>query len=88
MTLKREKTFKKDMSKLQISDKHYEKFILFIGILLSGNTLPSEARDHELKGEYKGFRDFHVSGDLVVIYKIKSDGLYLSRIGTHSQLFK
>lgn len=88
MTLKREKTFTKDMSKLQISDKHYEKFVLFLGTLLSDKELPTEAKDHELKGEYKGFREFHVSGDLLVVYKIKADGLYLSRIGSHSQLFK
>ena len=70
MTLKREKTFTKDMSKLQISDKHYEKFILFIGTLLSDEMLPIEAKDHDLKGEYKGFREFHVSGDLLVIYRL------------------
>ena len=88
MVLKREKQFTKDMKKLKISDKHYEKFILFISALLSDKELPSEAKDHELRGEFKGFREFHVSGDLLVIYKIKSDGLYLSRIGSHSQLFK
>jgi len=88
MTLKREKTFTKDMSKLQISDKHYEKFVLFLGTLLSDEELPPEAKDHELKGEYKGFREFHVSGDLLVIYKIKAGSLYLSRIGSHAQLFK
>jgi len=88
MTLKREKTFTKDMSKLQISDKHYEKFVLFIGTLLSDEMLPIEAKDHDLKGEYKGFREFHISGDLLVIYKIKTGSLCLSRIGSHSQLFK
>ena len=87
MTLKREKQFTKDMARLQISDKHYEKFILYIGILLSNEVLPPEAKDHDLKGEHKGFREFHVSGDLLVIYKVKAGSLYLSRIGSHSQLF-
>lgn len=88
MLLKREKQFTKDMRKLQISDKHYEKFILYLGNLLNEEELPPEALDHELKGEFKGFREFHVSGDLLVIYKVKAGSLYLSRIGSHSQLFK
>ena len=88
MLLKREKEFTKDMSKLKISDKHYEKFVLYMSNLLNKEELPEEALDHGLKGKFKGFREFHVSGDLLVIYKIKAGSLYLSRIGSHSQLFK
>jgi len=50
--------------------------------------LPIEVKEHDLKGEYKGFIEFHVSGDLLVIYKIKVGSLYLSRIGAHAQFFK
>ncbi|RUM70553.1 MAG: type II toxin-antitoxin system mRNA interferase toxin, RelE/StbE family, partial [Sulfurovum sp.] len=50
--------------------------------------LPSEAKDHSLMGEYKGFREFHLGGDMLMIYTIVEDTLYLQRIGTHSQLFK
>jgi hypothetical protein len=39
-----------------------------------------------LIGNYSGFKEFHVGGDLLVIYSIAEDILRLTRIGTHSQL--
>jgi len=50
--------------------------------------LQSEARDHALLGEYKGMREFHLGGDMLLIYTVIDDVLYLQRLGTHSQLFK
>ncbi|MCF6206228.1 MAG: type II toxin-antitoxin system YafQ family toxin [Sulfurovum sp.] len=50
--------------------------------------LPSEALDHSLDGQWSQYREFHISGDLLVIYKIADSILYLARIGTHAQLFK
>jgi len=50
--------------------------------------LPDEARDHLLIGEYKGFREFHLGGDMLIIYKVLDGVLYLQRMGTHSQLFR
>jgi hypothetical protein len=41
-----------------------------------------------LKGEYKDCREFHISGDLLIIYFIADETLNLIRIGSHSQLFK
>ncbi|MBU0924451.1 type II toxin-antitoxin system RelB/DinJ family antitoxin [bacterium] len=50
--------------------------------------LPQEARDHFLTGDWKDTKEFHISGDLLVIYMINDNTLQLLRIGTHSQLFK
>ena len=44
----RTKQFVKDYSKTKLSDKHYEKFIKFVSLLLEDKKLPSEALDHEL----------------------------------------
>jgi len=88
LRLKRHKQFLKDFAKCPISDKHYSKFIVYIAILIKEEQLPAEAQDHLLKGEYIGFREFHISGDVLLIYKISDDVLNLVRIGTHSQLFK
>lgn len=85
--LVRHKGFKKDLLKVKFSDETYSKYIIYIGKLLSKEFLPPEARDHCLQGEWKDFREFHLSGDLLVIYRIKDDTLELARIGTHSQLF-
>lgn len=88
MKLFRAKTFKKDYQRLKISDKQYTKYIKYLSLLLEGKTLPLEARNHTLIGNYSGFKEFHISGDILVIYYIKDDIIRLTRIGTHSQLFK
>ncbi|GAX87002.1 mRNA interferase YafQ [Lebetimonas natsushimae] len=88
LTLKRHKQFIKDFNKIKITDTQFQKFINYISLLLNNKELPAEARDHFLTGEWSDTREFHVGGDLLVIY-IKTDkDLILIRIGTHSQLFK
>ena len=86
--LARAKSFIKDYEKRRLTDQHYSKFVVLVGKLLSCEDLPIEAKDHSLKGEWTGFREFHVSGDLLVIYAIENGLLKLVRIGTHSELFK
>ncbi|MDD5716875.1 MAG: type II toxin-antitoxin system YafQ family toxin [Sulfuricurvum sp.] len=44
-------------------------------------------KDHPLIGDYESFREFHISGDLLIIYCIEDEILKLTRIGSHSQLF-
>ena len=87
-SLIRTKPFNKDISKIKWSDQHYAKFIIYIGKLLAKEKLPTETKDHQLSGNYKDFREFHISGDLLVIYYIEDNTLYLARIGSHSELFK
>ena len=88
MNIKRHKHFRKDELKVKLTDEQYAKRIKYLSCLLDGKPLPSEAKDHNLMGEYKGFREFHLGGDMLMIYTIVDDTLYLQRIGTHSQLFK
>ena len=88
MNLFRTKTFKKEYAKVKMTDTQYVKYLKYLVILLEGNTLPIESRDHSLSGDYLGFKEFHIGGDLLIIYVIKDDILRLTRIGTHSQLFK
>lgn len=45
-------------------------------------------KDSKKLKEWTDFNDFHVSGDLLVIYQIRDDTVKLVRIGSHSQLFK
>ena len=88
LELTRHKQFRKDINRVKMSDKHFAKFILYISTLLNHELLPKEALDHSLSGEYSDCREFHVSGDLLVIYLIDDKSLILIRIGSHSQLFK
>jgi mRNA interferase YafQ len=88
MKLFRTRIFKKDYQKLNLPDTQYTKYIKFLSMLLDGKECPLEARDHDLIGNYSGFKEFHVGGDLLVIYCLEDGILRLTRIGTHSQLFK
>jgi len=45
------KSFKKDLNKVKFSNEYYAKYVIYLGKLLSMDTLPAEARDHQLKGE-------------------------------------
>lgn len=82
------KVFTKDIAKAKLNPTNTAKLFMYISLLLEEKTLPGESRDHELTGEYKDTREFHISGDLLVVYRIDNDTLQLLRIGTHSQLFK
>ena len=88
LKLFRTKIFLKEYSKIKFTDKLYIKYIVYITTLLKEENLPIESKDHQLKGEWNDFCEFHVSGDLLVIYKIYNETLYLARIGSHSQLFR
>lgn len=87
MRLFRTKTFLKEYAKIKMSDSHYAKYLQYLALLLQERPLPSEAKDHPLIGDYENFREFHISGDLLIIYCVEEKILKLTRIGSHSQLF-
>jgi len=87
LELERTKVFKRDITKVKFSNQHYAKYIIYLEHLLNGKKLPKEARDHSLNGNWNDYRELHISGDLLLVYKIEMGTVYLARIGTHSQLF-
>jgi len=88
MKLFRTKIFKKDYQKVQMTDDQYARYIKFLSVMLEGRELPIEARNHNLIGNYSGFKEFHIGGDLLVVYYIEDEIIRLTRIGAHSQIFK
>ncbi len=88
LIVKRHKSFVKDLRRVKLSDKHYAKYILYVAKLIEGKPLPQEACNHPLKGTYAGYYEFHISGDVLVIYKLTENELWLIRMGSHSELFK
>ena len=81
--------FKKDLK--VIIKRGYDVGLLdeIIRLLSEGKKLPKQNRDHSLFGNYKGYRECHITNDWILIYKIEVDiiVLTLSRTGTHSDLF-
>ena len=58
--------------------------------LAKGEALPPKYRDHQLKGKFSAFRECHIKGDWLLIYRIVEDKLILSlhSTGTHADLFE
>jgi len=56
--------------------------------LISDETLDIRYRDHDLSGNWAGYRECHIKPDLLLIYrKMDGDILKLARLGSHSELF-
>ena len=89
LTIKYQIAFKKDYKR--IKKRGYDMRLLeeVISILAEGKTLPAKYRDHELIGNYKECRECHISPDWLLIYEVidKELLLYLTRTGSHSDLF-
>ncbi len=49
--------------------------------------LPPKNKDHNLIGNYSGYRECHIEPDWLPIYKQTEDELRLDRTGTHADLF-
>ncbi len=71
-----------------MTDQQYQKYISYIAKLQEGKKLPEETYDHPLVGNWKDFREFHLGGDLILVYKIDKEYLTLVRIGSHAKIFK
>nr|WP_254988945.1 type II toxin-antitoxin system YafQ family toxin [Cyanobium sp. ATX 6E8] len=58
-----------------------------IPLLLADQPLPIRFRDHQLRANWKGYRDCHVFPDLVLIYQLQcAEVVRLVRLGSHSEL--
>ncbi len=57
--------------------------------LAAGEALAPKYKDHALIGDYSGCRECHIAPDWLLIYEImeKELVLYLTRTGSHSDLF-
>ena len=81
--------FRKDVKQAQKRGYNIDLLTSVIKQLADGKTLEEKYRDHQLSGYYSSFRECHIQPDWLLIYKIESNTLilYLSRTGTHSDLF-
>ena len=81
--------FKKDYKKMV--KRGYNPALLeeVVELLRQQIPLPPKNRDHELSGNYVGYRECHLSPDWLLVYKVDKSELILvlARTGTHSDLF-
>ena len=58
-----------------------------LDVLLNEEKLDRKYHDHELSGNYVGYRECHIESYWILIYKIADGQLKLQRTGSHSDLF-
>ncbi len=80
---------KRSVKLMKKRGKDLTKLTKVISLLADGSILPEKYRDHQLSGNYSGYRECHIEPDWLLIYKIKEDILILTLVitGTHSDLF-
>lgn len=84
------KQFQKSLGKFIHSGKIQRQEVEFVVDLLAcDELLPVSLKDHALHGEYDGYRECKVRGDILLVYKIEAQKLVLVLfdIGTHSEFF-
>lgn len=81
--------FKKDL-KLAVKRGYDIKLLEnVVNRLANEEPLEPKYQDHTLSGDYSGFRECHITPDWLLVYQVINDELvlFLSRTGTHSDLF-
>jgi mRNA interferase YafQ len=88
LTLQYSTQFKKDFKKVRkLSIEDLNDIFKVISTLQKEEILDIKFKDHDLIGNYKGFRECHIKPDFLLIYKRDNIALSLARIGSHSELF-
>ncbi len=88
------KQFLKNWESLSRSGRFDMKRLKEVMMLLITNEEPlgAEWLDHPLKGEWSGYRECHIGGDFLLIYRLdkkaKSDIIIFTAAGTHADLFE
>ena len=81
--------FKKDLKLAKKRGYNLSLLSVVVDMLAAGKPLPGKYKDHNLSGNYAGCRECHITPDWLLIYEVDGDELilYLTRTGTHSDLF-
>lgn len=81
--------FQKDLRRMEKRGYNISLLTDIIKKLANGEQLPEKNRDHALVGDFIGCRECHVAPDWLLVYEIVDSELilYLTRTGTHSDLF-
>lgn len=82
--------FKKDLKKATKQGKDIDNLFAVVERLSNGETLEPKYHLHRLAGQYEGCFECHIDPDWLLIYKIYENKLILmlTRLGSHSDLFK
>ncbi len=74
--------FKKDYKRLKKQGKNMDLLKPVVNTLQNQEPLDDSYRDHPLKGNLSGFRECHIEGDWVLVYRINQSELILTLVRT------
>ncbi len=82
--------FKKDLKLCKKRGLNIDLLTEVLKLLEEGKNPPEKYNDHPLSGSFTGCRECHIQPDWLLIYEISGNDMiiYLTRTGTHSDLFK
>jgi mRNA interferase YafQ len=83
------KTFRKELKMMEKRHKNIHKLQDVMNMLIQEIPLLPKHEDHPLQGEYKGWWEYHVEPDWLLIYRIDTENrrIIFYRTGSHSDLF-
>lgn len=89
LTIKYHTLFKKDFKRIKKRGYDISRLEKIVELLANEVPLPEQFKDHNLSGNYNGFRECHIAPDWLLIYRVNNNELVLvlSRTGSHSDLF-
>ena len=81
--------FKKDLKRTAKRGYNIGLLEEVVTMLANEEELPAKYHDHQLTGNYEGFRECHIQPDWLLIYRIDGEDLmlFLSRTESYSDLF-
>jgi mRNA interferase YafQ len=88
------RAFLKDWKRLSRAGRYDMNRLKEAMLLLIANDGPlgPEWLDHPLSGQWQGYRECHVGGDFLLVYKLDDGGKHglvvFVRTGTHADLFE
>lgn len=86
LTIKYHTLFKKDFKRIKKRGYDISRLEKIVELLANEVPLPEQFKDHNLSGNYNGFRECHIAPDWLLIYQVNNNELVLvlSRTGLHS----
>ena len=89
LTIKYHTLFRKDFKRIKKRGYDISRLEKIVELLANEVPLPEQFKDHNLSGNYNGFRECHIAPDWLLIYQVNNNELVLvlSRTGSHSDLF-
>jgi mRNA interferase YafQ len=87
LTLSTSTQFRRDVRRCAKRGYDIDLLDAVISTLRIPKPLADKNHDHDLSGNFSGWRECHILPDWLLVYKVVGTDLLLDRTGTHADLF-